>query len=444
MRALALAGLLLAGPAIAAAPPRARIRAHLVPRGPVVEGQHVKLVVDVLVTTWFQHEVALPSLEVPGALVTLPAERPADLTENVQGVTWFGQSRAYIITPERGGRIDVPPFEVTVVPGEASGPIKLRTPSLSFEVREIARPPGAEDVVATTRLVVEQRFDRPVESLRVGDAFTRTVEVEAQGVQGMFLPELEFQPVEGLALYPRTPRVEDVSREREGLVGGRRVEAVTYVVKAAGEHTLPAISVSWWDTRGGRLRTTTAGSVTFTAAPTPAYRPEISLAQEQQADPRAAHRRIDWKLVGVVLAGAGLLVLLGRWVLPPLRRRWVALRERHAERVRRHEASEPWAFEQLVASARSGTPADLYRALLRWLERFRPGGRVLQLADLARTGGPDLARSISELQRRLFSSQDGEADGAAVGPALVRGVRSLRDRLGADGSPDALAPLNPI
>ena len=100
------------------------IRARLEPAGPVVVGQQVRLVVDVLVTTWFMRAPEYPSLKVAGAVVRFSDEQPPHLTEDINGEKWFGLSRHYLVTPQTGGELAIAPVEVTLYPGQAKGAVK--------------------------------------------------------------------------------------------------------------------------------------------------------------------------------------------------------------------------------------------------------------------------------------------------------------------------------
>ncbi|MFW8695912.1 hypothetical protein ACOI9Y_35625, partial [Mesorhizobium japonicum] len=69
---LTFAALLVIPVCRAQEPPGTMIRAHLEPAGPVFAGTQVKLVVDVLTTTYFTDAPDWPLFDIPGAIVTLP------------------------------------------------------------------------------------------------------------------------------------------------------------------------------------------------------------------------------------------------------------------------------------------------------------------------------------------------------------------------------------
>lgn len=267
---VALLGLLIALPVLADGP-RSMARAHLEPGGAVAQGQPVKLVVDALTTNWFTEAPVFPVLEIPGAIVSPPGDDATNLSEEIQGVKWFGVSRSYIVTPQTGGDLAIAPLELTLQVGQVSGVVKVRTPALTLKVKTVPRPAGAENAIGTSRLELTQSIDHDLRTLKQGDAFTRTIEISADGVQAMLLPPTPFGPVSGLAVYPKAPRVQDISQERQGFLGGRRVDAATYLVQKSGRYELPGVSVQWWDIRAGKLRTATVPPLRFSASANPGY-----------------------------------------------------------------------------------------------------------------------------------------------------------------------------
>ena len=439
MRWVALALALCCAAARADDAPRTMVRARLDPPGPAVPGQTVRLVVDVLVTTFFTDAPKFPPLDVSGAVVTLPDESAAKLTERIEGVDWFGLSRAYLVTPTAGGTLAIPPIDVTMQPGPGGSTVTLSTPALSLVVQEEKRPAGAEHAVGSTHLELVQQLDRSLEGIRAGDAITRTITVSADGVRAMFLPPATFPPVKGLAVYPANPVVEDVTRDRVGFTGGRRVDAATYVVQEAGRYELPALSVQWWDTSASQLRTATVPAITFTAASSPDYRPELALPAEEAAATRGESIVRVAAIAGVLLA-----VVLAVWLAAPwVRRAEQALARRRAERRARYEASEAWAFERLRDAARGGDAAATYAALGRWIARTKPAHGETIAAFCAAAHDTDLTKQCEALEARLFG--DARAGGAWSGTALFEDVARARRKMRPAITDYAvgLEPLNP-
>lgn len=439
---------LLPGTVLADDGPHWMVRARLEPPGEIVVGQPVQLVVDVLVTTWFAGAPQFPALDVPGALATLSDEQPAHLTEDVNGERWFGISRIYRITPMEPREYTIPRLEVLVHPGLVEKPVRLWTPARKLHVRVPAGAEGMAQFFATTRLAVSQRFDRRLEGLRVGDAFTRTLTLTADGTQGMFLPPVSFGEVDGLAIYPKAPVVENLSKDRQGFVAGRRTEAVTYTIQRAGQYRLPEVTVQWWDSVGKRVREEIISPVAFDVAPTPGYRPEIAIPEAAVVG-AATKAEEALKPSRVWMAGlVGLLTILG-WLWPRVRRYGAKWTAHLAERRRMYEASEAAAFARLREAAAGGDDAGTVRSLYRWLDRCTAAGKPA-LAERAIVLAQDgqCRQAMETLFNRCFGSiqlSPGHPD-----RGLESALRRVRERLSGDPGPSglkgekSLPPLNPV
>jgi hypothetical protein len=429
----------VAAPAFAA-DVRYTARARLDPAGPVMPGQPVKLVVDALTTTWFTAAPVFPTIDVPGAIASPPGDDATNLNEDIGGVRWFGVSRTYIVTPQAGGELAIAPIVLVLHVGQVDKPVQAKTPALKLAVKVVERPPGAENALATSRLQLVQKLDRALAGLKQGDAFTRTLTVSADGVQGMLLPPAAFPPVDGLAVYPKAPIVQDLRKEKEGFLGSTRTDAATYVLQRAGHYELPGVRIAWWDTKADQLRTAEVAPLAFDVAANPAYTPEIGIPAEasQAAPARVTH--LDLHRIAAVAAAVALLALVAWLLLPRLRRAWRAGVARARARRRRWRDSEARMYA-LALRATRGDGTGVAPALYRWLDRLPPSGVPATLGDRLPGGGDD------DLQRWM-AHRYGGAGAAPAAPAVRRALTRLREaiRRGAgtrDQTPGSLVPLNP-
>jgi hypothetical protein len=415
-------------------------RARIDPAGPVMPGQPVKLVVDALTTTWFTSAPVFPPIDVPGAIASPPGDDATNLSEDIGGVRWFGVSRTYIVTPQAGGELAIAPITLVLNVGQVDKPVHAKTPALKLAVKVVERPPGAENALATSRLQLVQRLDRALDGLKQGDAFTRTLTVSADGVQGMLLPPAAFPPVDGLAVYPKAPIVQDLRKEREGFVGSTRTDAATYVLQRAGHYDLPGVRIAWWDTKANQLRTAEVAPLAFDVAANPAYTPEIGIPAEASHAAPARVTHLDLHRIAAVAAAVALLGLAAWLLLPRLRRAWRAgvARARARRGLWRNSEARMYA---LALRATRGDGAGFAPALYRWLDRLPPSGAPATLAGHPPRGGDDDLR-------RWMAHRYGEAGATPSARAMRRALVRLRAamRPGAaarDGAPGSLVPLNP-
>jgi len=410
MRHLLLAVLLVL-PVLCQTEPRVRLRSRVSPEGTVMVGQPARFTVDVLVTTWLTGAPEYPQLELPGAIVVLPEERPLNLNEDFDGERWFGLSRSYFIYPQEPGEYVTPPAEVVVKYGGGSrSPARMVIPEQRFSATVPAEAAGLGYFIPTKSFRIEQQVEPDPAGLKVGDAVRRTVTMSPDGAFAMFLPPLRFESAPGLAVYPDPPKVEDLGGDRSGFQGGRRIESASYVIQKDGEYTLPAINIAWWDLSAGRLREASVAAVKFSAAPNPDYRPGIDIPAEATVAEEAP-APFRWRefveravLALVVVLGAGaLFVWLPRRVVPYLRRR-------REERRRRYAESEAAAYARLRAALRNGDPSEIECSLYHWLDRLAPGPPPATLRRI--DGGEEVRRELERRQAACYG-RDATGDRAA-------------------------------
>jgi hypothetical protein len=115
--------------------------------------------------------------------------------------------------------------------------------------------PSAEHLpglISTHELRLTQTWVlEPKQVARLGDAFTRTLTLSAPDVPGIVFPPLPLAPVDGLAVYPQQPVVQD--QVERGTFLGTRTQTVTYVCERPGVVILPAVHLPWWDVQQQQL-----------------------------------------------------------------------------------------------------------------------------------------------------------------------------------------------
>jgi len=426
------------------APPIARAR--LDPGGAVTVGQPVELQVEVLVTTWFARAPEFPTLDLDGALVAPPG-RSVNFNEGRGSQRYFGIRRAYTLYPQVAGTYEVPALPITVRPGGSDEVVTVSTGPLSFEARVPAEASGLGYFIGTTRLTLTQSVDPPVDSLKVGDALTRTVEMTVVDALSLVLPPLAFDTIPGLAVYPKPSLVTDEGGERGTQRIGRRVESATYVMEAEGIYELPAVEVAWWDLQARRLRRSTVPAISFVVEPNPDDVAEFEPPSEPDslvADAPVPGQGLSRRILG--LGGAAILLFA---VLLWLARRFgPSWRARLLQRLRERQESEAAHFARFRAACRANDPALAMRSLLAWLDRVTVGERASTVgAFLTEATDPELTRAVGDLEERLFGHLDPGA-GAWQGSQLYRSVRRHRHHRKrasrASWRPGELAPFNPI
>jgi hypothetical protein len=416
------------------------VRVKIQGKQPVLVGQTVQVDVRVLVPNFFLSAPQFPLFEIEGAVVTMPDEGAVNLNDTIGGESYAGVQRSYSIVPQRPGELTLPPARITFKYAKVPGTSTDGFVTLPPETIAVDLPEGADTASGPVgKIGVTQKLDRDPGSFVTGDTLTRAIEVFAQGTQAMMIPPPELEAPSGVRVYENDPVLDDVTGDRGGFLGGRRIDRVTYLFEKPGDYVLPAIDFPWFDPASGKPQVARAPEIHVSVAPKATGEPEIAPepppAESAAPPPRP---RLDWKrwlwpAAGILAALLLLRFLYGYWPS------YVARRE--AKRADREE-SEPAYFRRLERACREEEAATTYESLGRWVRRA--GGR--SISEWCSTiGNPELSVHIERLAKRLYCDGTGDAWNA---DALLRELETARRawlerERPVSTRPPALPELNP-
>jgi hypothetical protein len=399
-----------------------KIRTQAVGEGPVWVGSRAVVRIEFLTKSFFKGAPDLPDLAVRRAIVRRESSTAINGSERIDGVPYASQIWEYAIYPQRVGTLRVPSLDVVLrVAGEDGEVIEVagRTASAVLEVR---LPPGAEGlafVICAPALRVATTREPEDATFRVGGAFRRTVSVRVEGAPAMLIEPLPAVELEGVAIYPDAPSIEETSVR--GDLQGLREESTAYVMERAGSYTLPAVRIPWWNTTTGTLEMAEVPAFAFSVTGGDGPVGGTS-AKGSEPAPRATSREAPWPWGWIV--GASVFLLIALW----LGRHSLAAQVERLRDFRQARAdAEPARFCRFEESCRGSDPAAARRSLQHWLDAYGDAHRTATLAGLLDAAqDPALAAAVSELDERLY----GRSAGAGVwsGHALASRCAEARRR----------------
>jgi hypothetical protein len=424
------------------------VRVTIDAKGPVLVGQPVTVSVQVLVPNFFMSGVELPTIDIPGTIVTRPDESIQHLNEAIGGESYAGIQQSFVVTPQRAGEFALPParltFKYAAVPGSATDglvtlPPRKFTAKLPAGATASATMPGAP-AEPVARVTLTQSLDRDPKSLKAGDTLTRTVTAFAERTQAMMIPPPAFEAPEGVRVYRKDPVLADETKEHVGFVGGRRTDRATYLFEKPGEYTLPPIEVAWLDAKTGRQEVARVPEIKVAVALNPNAAPAIAPEPPPAAaaaGPTAA--RSDWRRWTPWAMGQLLALIALTWLA---RRYWPRYRALRRARRHAHEESEPAYFARAERACRSGDAAGAYRALAAWARRAGAGSVSAWCQEI---GDAALIGQVGALERQLFATGSGESwDARRFAGALATARKTwLGRREAAARLTSSLPALNP-
>ncbi|RML98050.1 hypothetical protein ALQ88_04210, partial [Pseudomonas savastanoi] len=227
---------------------------------------------------------SLSPLQVPDARVEKLGDSRT-YEKLINGVRHGVIETRYAIYPQQSGVLKIPAqvFSATLVqtPAEGSqgqdanpfGPQPGRSVRVkSAEVPLTVKPKPADypaDVawLPARSISLEESWSPEPGTTQVGDSLTRTLILKAEGLAGAQLPPLPPTEVPGLRRYPDQPQLRNLPSER-GLIGTRE-EREALVPTRAGAIDLPAVEVTWWNTREDHLEHTSLAARTLQISSNP-------------------------------------------------------------------------------------------------------------------------------------------------------------------------------
>jgi hypothetical protein len=231
------------------------IQSELIPNTAIVPGQRVALNLTVATDSWFTGGTRIDIPEVPGLVILQTEQFASNASEIRNGTSWVLQRWTLDVFPQRAGDFTIGPVSLQVqVDAGAAGAVSgaLSSSPVQFTVAVPESLAVAEHWVAAPEFRVDQTFDRPLQALRVGDAFEQQVVFEAADVMAMMLPSYSVTSQPGLAAYPAPPTLENSTNRGQTLA--RRSTVISYVIEQPGNYVLPATDYYWWDTTKSRLQ----------------------------------------------------------------------------------------------------------------------------------------------------------------------------------------------
>ena len=170
----------------------------------------------------------------------------------------------YLVTPTAAGEITIPALKIRGVragQNQRGGglfammdqqPFVISSKPLTLKVK--STPAGVNPMtwLPANSLNVSESWSQNSRQVKVGEAITRTITINTDGVMASSLPELEFSKPQGVNAYPDKTNSSDV------IVGGKlrahKTFKIAYVPTQAGKIEFPATKVEWWDLKSDTMQ----------------------------------------------------------------------------------------------------------------------------------------------------------------------------------------------
>lgn len=354
-------------------------------------------------------EAAISPPEPAAASVRLLDEVPFQAER--KGVRFRVLERHYAVFPERSGPLQIPPMKLSGrllerrsdrlwQPAVRGRRIEVASEPLDLVIQP--KPPAfnGQSWLPARSLELTQTVSAS-DTLTVGEPVTRTIMVDAVGLEENMITQPLWPDVPDVRIYPDQPQ--GISRNDGKWVLGHKEFRYAVVPEKEGELVLPQLSLHWWDTLNDREQTavlpeqrlrvlpstlappapvadvTAAGTVEGGAASAPLSKPALTAG--------------DWNGLTLLFASLWLVTLA------------LLLRRQRGMRTQREvrtpaEQKESAVQQELKQACTANDAARVRRALSHWLREFGPAGATGSLLEFA-------TQSASGELRRCLKILDG-------------------------------------
>jgi hypothetical protein len=236
------------------------------------------------------------------------------------------------------------------------------------------------------------------DTLKVGEPVTRTVIVDAAGLEENMITPPPWPDIPDVRIYPDQPQ--GISRNDGTWVLGHKEFRYAVVPEKAGELVLPELKLQWWDTQNDREQTAVLPQQRLQVLPSslaPPASPAAALPAGAGdnglavAAPQPVETIRYWNGLTVLFAGLWLAtVALFFWRRPGVRTQRV---EESREQKKENEI-----LGELKQACTSHDAAGVRRILGHWLREFGPAsasGSLLTFA--AESGSVELEQALTAL-----------------------------------------------
>ena len=370
-------------------------------------------------------EAAISQPEPSPASVRLLQETPYQAERG--GERYRVLERRYAIFPERSGELVLPAMQLSGrlverrdssiwQPTVQGRRITVKSKPLQLQIEPRPASYTGSDWQPARSLNLSQRISG-TDALRVGEPVTRTVIIDAVGLEENMIAEPAWPELSGARIYPDQPQ--GISRDDGEWVLGHKEFRYAVVPEQEGELVLPELTVHWWDTENDRQRTAILPAQALNVRPSalvppvpeamPGATTETAAPGEQPAPSMDPGTATYWRWLTLLFAGLWLLTLLSVW-------RSRGRRGGSPTPARTTTAGETELLDGLRRACERGDVTAARLSLLAWLRDFGPDtarGSLLEFAT--RSGDPSLRDGIYELDSRGFRQDAAEdpAPGAA-------------------------------
>ena len=205
-------------------------------------------------------QAQLKEPQIPNAIIEVLGEDKNYSTE-INGVAYVVTERNYAIFPQKSGVMTISPTVLTaeVITNkrsrfngffnrQATKTQRFKSEEITLNINPVPANFTGKQWLPAEILSINEQWSGDINQLKVGEPVTRTLALQAKGVTVAQLPELfNASDITQIKTYPDQPTLKE-QKTPEGMLALRE-EKIAFIPSKPGNFTLPAITVSWFNTQ---------------------------------------------------------------------------------------------------------------------------------------------------------------------------------------------------
>ncbi|MDP0588987.1 MAG: BatD family protein [Candidatus Endonucleobacter bathymodioli] len=408
--------------------------------------QHIKLTLKIFHSIRLHGESSLSSMDIEDAIVNKIGDT-ATYETTLNGIRYSVFEINYVISPQKSGTLTIPsqtftgttptrgdPFASIFSMGGRS--VSARSPEIQVTVKDSPQDYSGHNWLPARNLILSESWSQPIDSIKVGDAITRTITMDAEGLFSAQLPILKIPSPVGVNTYPDQSSTNDYE-SADGFFVGKRVSAIAMVPTEAGTIELPAVRVSWFDITNHEARVAEIPATTLILQPAEDSHEVISstksvVANKETAKEDSLEKSLEamdgtslsiWQWVAIILAGLWLLTGLVILIFWKKSRNKSSQQDQDSSEVDEDTPeisldlpNEASAFKALQNACANGAKSEMILEQMKlWCRVFLNDASIRTVDQCTERLKSDQLKALcAELDSSIYSDQSCQATGEEI------------------------------
>ncbi len=335
-------------------------------------GEPVQMSISVYSSTWFTSGINIGNIQVEGALTTY--FRSVTQSKQFSGKNFAGVEFIYNLFPTKAGEVTIPAMPIHVEspkPGGYQG-IKhtIHTKVKKLTVKDIPLGYDPNNWLVSRSLNVSEKWNTSLKKIKVGDVLQRTITRSAAGTLAEFIPEVRWDSVAGVSIYPKRPTIH--TNKSKTSVSSDREESVNYLFEKEGDITLPKIEFVYWNYITNQFYKKVIDSINIHVAANPDLKMLATMKKKLSEASEAENAPADkpFLILGMTVKQfikVLLLTLLGLWLL------FIAIKWLVKYFQKRHQTyvhSELFAFHKVTQALHKKDVTSFFSLIPQWVQKL--------------------------------------------------------------------------